>query len=217
MPGRAGPPAAARRSAGGFTFAEDPRCAAPDARIIWHAELDPAILPVRVAPADPGDPDAIPMEVLSPWLTTVTGTCGRQHAVISDGYHHLRLDIEAGCLPTADAVVLDYLLRGVRSAQPRLLTLRRLLGLCRHGRFSRSLFPADPRMPRLIAVLRVADALTTGASQREIATVLFGAEAVARDWNGRSDALRSRLRRLVREARTMAAGGYRQLLRSKHK
>lgn len=72
-------------------------------------------------------------------------------------------------------------------------------------------------MPRLIAVLRVADALTTGASQREIATVLFGAEAVARDWNGRSDALRSRLRRLVREARTMAAGGYRQLLRSKHK
>lgn len=212
-PARAAPRAAARRSAGAATFAEDPQRAAPEARIVWQAALDPAILPVRAEPADPENPDAIHLATLGSWLTVVTGADGREHAVISDGCHHLRLDVEAGQLADADAVVLDYLLRGVHSVEPRLLTLRRLLALCRHRRFARTLFPADPRMPGLIVMLRVGDALATDASQREIAVELFGAEAVERDWNGRSDALRSRVRRLVRDARAMAAGGYRQLLR----
>ncbi len=201
-----------RRSAGGFTFAEDPGRAALEARIVWDAALDPAILPVRAEPADPNDPEALPLGALAPWLTVVPGADGREHAVISDGRHHLRLDVDAGRLAGEEAVVLDYVLRGIRSAEPRVLTLRRLLSLCRHRRFVQSLFPPDPRMPRMVAMLRVGDALAAGASQREIAIVLFGTEAMARDWRGRSDALRSRVRRLVRDARVMAAGGYRLLL-----
>jgi hypothetical protein len=180
---------------------------------VWVASLDPAILPVRAEPADPDDPDAVRLAALAPWLTVVADPAGREHAVISDGCRHLRLDIEAGCLAGEEAVTFEYLLRGVRSAEPRMLTLRRLLGLVRHGRFVGALFPRDPRTPRLIAMLRVSDALSAGASQREIALELFGADAVARHWNGRSDAVRSRVRRLVREARLLAAGGYRQLLR----
>jgi hypothetical protein len=53
----------------------------------------------------------------------------------------------------------------------------------------------------------------TGASQREMASVLFGFERVDNDWTGTSDSLRMRIRRLVREARSLAAGGYRLLLR----
>ena len=62
-------------------------------------------------------------------------------------------------------------------------------------------------------MLRVHDAIGQGASQREIGVVLFGDERVARDWVRESDALRSRVRRLVHEARAMARGGYRQLMR----
>jgi hypothetical protein len=210
---RAAPPAGSKPSIGGVTFAEDPARPAPEARIVWDAALDPAILPVHAETADAGDPDALRLAALAPWLTVIVGADDREHAVLSDGCHHLRLDVETGRLSGAEAVVLDYGLRGVRSAEPRLLTLRRLLGLCRYRRFARTLFPADPRMPRLVTTLRVSDALAEGASQRDIAAGLFGADAVADDWNGRSDALRSRIRRLVREARTMAAGGYRQLLR----
>jgi hypothetical protein len=211
-PARAASPAGPKRSTGGFTFAEDPHRAAPDARIIWHAELDPAILAVRARPTVPDDPDALRLDALAPWLTVVPGHGGSEHAVLCDGRHRLRLDVVTGRLSGGQAVALDYLLNGVRSAGPRLLTLRRLLSLCRHRRFAESLFPPDPQMPRLIAILRVGDALAAGASQREIATEMFGDEAVALDWNGRSDALRSRLRRLGREAREMAAGGYRRLL-----
>jgi hypothetical protein len=93
-----------------------------------------------------------------------------------------------------------------------LLPLRRFLDLCRHRRFSRSLFPRDLRIDRWIEVLRVHDALKDGASQREIGGALFGKERITRDWNDASDSLRSRVRRLSREARAMAAGGYRSLL-----
>ena len=206
-PAQAAPRAGPKPSIGGVTFAEDPTRTAPEARIVWHAALDPAILPVRAEPAEPDDPDAVCLAALAPWLTVVAGTDGREHAVISDGHHHLRLDVEVGRLEGEQAVVLDYLLHGVRSAAPCLLTLRRLLGLYRNRRFVRILFPPDPRMPRLVTVLRVADAVSAGASHREIAAALFRADAMSHDWNGRSDALRSRLRRLVREARVMAGGG----------
>lgn len=179
---------------------------------MWHAALDPAILTVHAEPADPAHPDAIPLAAMERWLTVVNGTDGREHAVLSDGCHHLRLDVEAGRMGGEEAVILGYSLRGLRSAAPRLLTLRRLIGLCRHRRFVPTLFPADPRLPRLVAMLRVSDALADGASQREIAAALFGADAVARGWNGRTDALRSRMRRLVRDARMMRSGGYRRLL-----
>jgi hypothetical protein len=65
---------------------------------VWDAALDPAALPVRAAPVDPGDPDAIRLAALAPWLTVVAGADGWEHAVLSDGRHHLRLDVEAGRL-----------------------------------------------------------------------------------------------------------------------
>jgi hypothetical protein len=138
---------------------------------------------------------------------------GREHAVLSDGWHHIRLDIEEGSLAGQESVLLNYRLRGLVSVEARLLPLRRFLDLCRRGRFARSLFPRDARIDRGIDMLRVHDAIGQGASQREIGAALFGDERLARDWVGESDSLRSRVRRLVREAQAMARGGYRQLMR----
>jgi len=164
-------------------------------------------------PSDPAHPDSLHLDRLLPWLMIATDGQGREHAVLSDGWHHIRLDVEEGRLTGQKTVLLQYRLQGLASAEPRLLSLRRLLDLCRHRRFARSLFPRDPRIDRGIDMLRVHDALAGGASQRDIGAALFGEDRVARDWNGVSDSLRSRVRRLVRDARLMARGGYRQLLR----
>lgn len=198
---------------GGCTFAEHPGLPAPEARLIWHADLDPGTIGVTALPADPADPDSIHVAGIAPWLAIAVDPAGCEHAVLSDGWHHIRLDIEEGRLAGQDAVLLHYRLRGLASAETRLLPLRRLLDLCRHRRFARSLFPRDPRIDRGIGLLRVHDALGEGASQREIGAMLFGEERAAQEWNGASDSLRSRVRRLVREARDMARGGYRQLMR----
>src|SRR3546814_15138636 len=62
---------------GAFTFAEHPGLAAPEARIIWHADLDPATLDVAVLPVDRDDPDHVALEELAPWLTVVADQIGR--------------------------------------------------------------------------------------------------------------------------------------------
>lgn len=197
---------------GGCTFAEHPDRAATAARIIWHADLDPGTIRVSASPADPEDPESLRIEWIAPWLMIAADRAGREHVVLSDGWHHIRLDVEQGHLTGQQAVMLRFEMEGMISARRRLLPLRRFLDLARHRRFARSLFPRDPRVDRWIEMLRVHDALRDGASQREIAEALFGADRVSRDWTGPSDSLKSRVKRLVRDARAMARGGYRQML-----
>lgn len=206
----AGPPI---RSVGGCTFAEDPARPAPEARLIWHADLDPGTLCVAAVPVDRTDRDGLDLDRIAPWLTVVTDWAGYDHAVLSDGRHHIRLDVAEGQLTGQATVSLHYRLHGLDKAEAAILPLRRLLHLHRYLRFGRSLFPRDPWMERGITLLRVHDALAAGASQREIGRMLFGDVRVARDWVGESDSLRSRVRRMVREAKVMARGGYRQLMR----
>ncbi|WP_425542430.1 DNA -binding domain-containing protein [Sphingomonas oligophenolica] len=131
--------------------------------------------------------------------------------MLSDGFHRIRLDVAAGSLAAGVPVILRYELAGIAAVEPKLLPLRRLLYLCRHRRFAQSLFVRDARMTRWILLLRVHDAEAAGATQRDIAGALYG---IGADWRETSDSLRSRVRRLVRDARAMAAGGYRRLLRA---
>ncbi|EIV2911319.1 MULTISPECIES: DUF2285 domain-containing protein [Serratia] len=58
--------------------------------------------------------------------------------------------------------------------------------------------------------LQALDATQAGASLREVADGLFGADAVAADWH-KDSALRARVRRLVRRGDALMHGGYRRL------
>lgn len=198
---------------GGSIFAEHPATPARDARIIWHADFDPGALRVVASPADPGDPDAVDPRLLVPWLTVAMGHDAREHAVLSDGWHHIRLDVERGTLATAIPTILHYRLQGIDTAQRALLPLRGMIYLCRYRRFPVALFPPEPTTVRAQLLLKVHDALAEGASQKEIARALVGPARADGEWNGRSDALRSRVRRLVKDVRRMAQGEYRNLLR----
>lgn len=58
--------------------------------------------------------------------------------------------------------------------------------------------------------LQALDATLAGASLREVAVGVFGADAVATGWHADSD-LRARVRRLVRRGDALMRGGYRRL------
>jgi hypothetical protein len=62
-------------------------------------------------------------------------------------------------------------------------------------------------------MLRAADALAAGAGQREIAQLLLSEEAGEPRWRTRAPSLRSQAQRLVRAARRMESGSYRELLK----
>ncbi|HKY80541.1 MAG TPA: DUF2285 domain-containing protein [Sphingobium sp.] len=201
---------------GGCTFAEHPDLRAPEARIIWRADFDPATLPVSIAPCSGLDEDGIDVACLTPWLRAATGAMGLEYAVLTDGRRHLRLDILEGSLAGSQGMILlRYEMWGSKTAARRLRTLERFLDLARTGRFRPALYPPDPVVGRGVALLRVHDARASGASHRDIGEILFGTQAVASGWEGRTDHVRQRVRRMVKSARAMAQGGYRSLMRSR--
>ena len=69
--------------------------------------------------------------------------------------------------------------------------------------------PAPAAMLEL-HTLQALDATLAGASLREVAEGLFGADAVAADWHADGD-LRARVRRMVRRGNALMRGGYRRL------
>ena len=107
---------------------------------------------------------------------------------------------------------LRYLIEGIVAAEAPLRTLRRFLALCRTGSFACSLHSGERRAHRWILILRARDAIAAGAPQREIADVLLSRRASGPGWRSSDPSLRAQAQRLVRAARSFAAGSYLTLL-----
>lgn len=170
---------------------------------------------VRAEAVAAGHPDAFDLARFSGHAVLAHGTGGIEYLALSDGWQRLRLDICEGTLLGHRHVRLDFDLGGFAQLDAKLLTLRRLLALWRKGRFLRALFRPLAGLPHRLEALRVADALAAGASHRDIAMAFYGEQRVRGQWKGESDFLLSRIRRRSAEARRMAQGGYRLLLKGK--
>lgn len=183
--------------------------------MLWSAELDAAVVPVRADPVAPGHPDAFELARVAACALLARGPDGREYLALSDGRRRLRLDVVGGTLLGRGPVRLEFELAGFSQLDAQLLTVRRLLGLWGKGRFLRTLFPPLTGLSHRIEALRVADARAGGASHRDIAIALYGAPRVRADWSSHSDYLLSRIRRRIAEARRMEQGGWRTLLRGR--
>jgi hypothetical protein len=195
----------------GLEAFENPDRSAPDARPFWSSDVHPAVLPALAAEG-PSGADSLDLGALDALATLLRGDERVEHVLLSDGLRVVRIDILAGSVVDGPAR-LRYLLAGLASAEPPLLTLRRLIHLCCTGRFSRSLHAPEARARRWLLMLRAHDALTAGADQRAIASVLLSPSAREPRWRSDASSVRSQAQRLVRGARRMAAGGHRALLR----
>ena len=192
-------------------MAEAPNAQLDHYRLVWSATVDPSVVVCAAEPVAVDHPDAFLIGQLALATTTVVGSSGAEHLSISDGCRRIRLDVVDGTL-LQGPVRLHYRLAGFADAEPKLLTLQRLLALHRLGRFARGLHPRDTKAERWLTMLRAHDLSVAGASQREIAASLFGPEA-SREWRTQSDYLRLRIQRLLRDANSLIHGGYLDLLR----
>lgn len=106
------------------------------------------------------------------------------------------------------AIPLD---RDLPARLEALLRLWRVLTGHPPRRPARDLTPA--RSQRLVQALRAVDARAAGATRREIAEALFGADVVPQGIAFDDHHLKSRTGRLIHDGLAMVAGGYRKLLR----
>jgi hypothetical protein len=207
---RSSPPTAAR-APGGCAFAEDPARPAREARLFWDARIDPHVIVAHARPTDRADPQRFDILALPVPVTILAGP-GVEELLLGEGDRTVRISIAEGSVLRGPAR-LAYQLAGTDALDRRLLALRRLAALQLRGRLPRFLFEEHARAGRWSWLVATLEALAIDPSHRAVATRLFGADTVAAEWDGRSDYLRSRVRRLVAEARHMATGGHVALLR----
>ena len=189
---------------------EAPGLAAPLARPVWTAAVHPPVLPAEACATGP-EADMLDLDQVGVMALVVRRTGGGEHLLISDGLRTIRVDVVLGSLNRRAR--LRFLIGGIASAGRPLLTLRRLIAFCKSGRFSQPLHPPEARARRWILLLRTIDALGAGADQRDVAEALLSGEAAELRWRSNTPSLRSQAQRLVRGARHMGGGGYRELLR----
>ena len=192
----------------GLVVLEDPDLAVPKARPLWRSAIDPRVL--RVERCSGTAEDTFAFRRLQPFATLHADDEG-EHLLLSDGLRTIRLDAPEATFG-GQPVCLRYRIEGLANAEPLVMTLRRLLALCRTRSFARSLHPREVRAARWVLMLRALDAVSAGADQREIAGVLLDRSAADARWRIRDPSLRARAQRLVQSARFYAGGGYRTLL-----
>ena len=174
----------------------------PDAAL-WTAEALPSVVTLS------GLPPGLAHAALEPQplaLDSVLAAEGDDYVIERLGAT-LRVHLVGGeAQPTAVLLPLDRLFE-VRVAAA--LRLWRALNGRQPGRSPAAL--SDARRKRLILSLRALDGRLEGATHRQVAAALFGADAIPdRDWI--SHDLRDRTARLVRLGVALMNGGYRRLL-----
>ncbi len=194
----------------GLVRFETPNLKVPFARPLWRSEVSPHVLTV-VGEATGEPHDLFDLRRFAR-LARLSKSVARESLLLCDGLHAVRLDGPTGTF-TNGPVCLRYTIYGLASGEPRSLALRRFMAVCKTGRFSRVLHRTEVRARRWILILRAWDALSAGASQREIAEALLSRSAGGPRWRSRVASIRSQVQRLARSARIIAGGGYRAMLR----
>ena len=208
------PPRTSRptRASGGCDFVANPERSADEIAVFWQ----PALLG-NLIPLGPGPPGTGPPIVFEPWRWP-----GQKHAFASDHSLQLILDGERerhrlllpGPEPPRDGVALGLVLDRSPFWRARLDAAARFLAEVGQGLPGLRTPPpphlSDERQDRLTTMLWALDLQHAGASEHEIAGMALGTAVTGPAWSNHPD--RGEVRRLLAEASSLVAGGYRRLL-----
>lgn len=194
------------RDTGGCDFALNPRLAAPEANVVWLLSVDPRVVQLL---AD--TPESISMTLGNPGVRLDRIADDGRHLLLGDDHHGATAVIQPGTDATNPLMAMMPLDRDLPLRVDALLRLWRILTGHSPGKNQPELTPARSR--RLAQALRAVDARGAGATRREIAEAVFGANAVPDGVAFDDHHLKSRTGRLIRDGLAMIAGGYRKLLK----
>ncbi|MDE2111799.1 MAG: DUF2285 domain-containing protein [Alphaproteobacteria bacterium] len=192
-----------------FTVSADEDAGA--ATVFWDPDACPKVLRLLALPAQTKTQPFVLADTQLP-TTLLLADDGLQHVLIRDGVRALQLCVRGENLLAPVTLTFD-----TGMPEPLFVYQVQMLACfhaCRAGHgLPERYFPPDPPAARLTFVLRALDGWLGGATQREIATVLYGHERVERDWRDPKENLRDQVRHAITRGRTLMDHGYRAFLR----
>ena len=192
----------------GCLYTDAPDIDARSAKIFWLPSHALAILPMHALLAGALVPTApIALRELSSPLTVLYALDGMQH-VLLDGAGHGRHLAISGANVLDPVHLLAWFEFGCDEFRHQVEALHRFNSLIAGAQST-----ASQEAARLKRVLQALDGSLSGASHREIAIALFGAERGEADWNDPRQNMRDRVRRAVKRGRDLMNGGYLRFLR----
>lgn len=191
----------------------DPEQDAVSANVFWRMRACRGVLPLATSPMRSGTAASILNLENLQCRTTVfrIGLEQRQDILFAQDGRFLQLAV-FGEIPLAEALLLTPALPSPAYAANRLLAVRRLTDLVRHGWMRPSLYPRERRAERLMRVVQALDGWRAEASHRDIGIALYGDARIERDWLHHGDHVRDQVRRAIRCGRDLMADGYRRFL-----
>ncbi len=192
----------------GLRLLEDPNLDAREAHPAWHS--DPASVLLQADADPPPGASAFALWRLPGHKQLLLDGRRLLLAMHWPG-RQMRLVVAPGL---EDGMAYVYAVRGSSDGAEGARTLVAELAKLAAGADGASAAVSAPR-PTAAALLELhtlqtLDATLAGASSRQVAEGLFGADAVSEGWHADAG-LRSRVRRLVRRGRALMHGGYRRL------
>jgi hypothetical protein len=136
---------------------------------------------------------------------------GFVHVLMAQAGRFLQIEMRPQRDLSQDAFLTPALAKD-RPIPRQLLSLRRLDDALAHGELRPQLYPADRRADRFARILLTLDGVLANARHREIASSLYGADRVDRDWTQGGTHLRDHVRRAATNGRQLMESGFSRLL-----
>ncbi|MES2255541.1 MAG: DUF2285 domain-containing protein [Pseudomonadota bacterium] len=188
-------------------WADDPGLGCSDATVFWNPRACSSVLRMRAL--EPSGAAAFELsQIVVPSVLLETRD-GMQHVLFRQGSRNLQLVVTGMSIRRPVTLTADVFSSALK---PQIRSLSCFHDLLRTGDLLDRYFLADARGARFMLILQALDGWCAGASQREIAIALYGADRVKSLWNDPRSHMRDRVRRIIRRARFLLNGGYRSFL-----
>jgi len=183
------------------------------ARVIWDPIQFPQL--TRLVALEAG---SVPGATLFSASDLAVATLAVHHAgmqvlLMTESELSLQLNVHGASLVAPVHLFADVVSMPPKRSE-RAATLAALNDLHTSGGFRSGRFQSEPRGARLCMVLQALDGSLAGASHRDIATEIFGADRVTETWRDPRSHLRDAVRRAISRGRMLMTAGYRQFVSS---
>jgi hypothetical protein len=189
----------------------DPKLCAHQAPVFWHANVLKRVVRLNAGKSDDGEQAA--RRTLAEFKAdrrAVIGVDGVPLVLMKRRGVHVAVDIRGLSVLTAPFEPV-FELRDLTDISAQTELLKRLQRFTEPApeAVQKPPFTADERLQHALIAL---DESLNGKSYRQIAITIFGEKKVAEEWQGASQFLKDRTRRLVAKGTELMRGGYRDLL-----